>query len=138
MRERAPFGKVMGALLVAAIAAPLAGGLIFSFLLGRTIFDGFGAIPFVLVYALVLGFPIALILALGLGLPAFLWLERRYRIRWWSAAIAGAVVGALPMALWNLRALTDEGVGILLFIGASGAVGGLVFWAALRDLMRTP
>jgi len=138
MREPALFGKVMGALLVASIAASLLGGSILGLLFAREAVAALAAAPVVLLYALVFGFPLAFGHALLLGLPAYLWLERRYRLRWWNAMGAGAVIGALPSFFWIGPMSAWDGIVPLLILGASGVGGGLVFWAALRDLMRTP
>lgn len=138
MTAAAPFGKVMGAFLVASIAASLMGGaiiwLLFAFEAEAT-----PAAPLtILFYALVFGFPLAFGHALVLGLPSYLWLERRYPLRWWNAMVAGGVIGAVPMLLWIGPGSAGKGMIVLLTVGASGAGGGLVFRAALRDLMRTP
>lgn len=138
MRERAPFGKVMGAFLVASIAAGLVGGVISGFLFSGSVLAGLSAIPVPLVYALIFGFPLAFGHALLLGLPAYLWFERRYALTWGRATGAGALVGILPMLLWNAPAAAWGGFFVLLVPGVSGAAGGLVFRAALHDLMRNP
>lgn len=139
MREPAPFGKVMGAFLVASIAASLLAGAILWLLFAREApLAAFTDTPAILFYALVLGFPFAFGHALVLGLPAYLWLERRYRLHWWNAMASGAVVGVVPMLIWIGPASAWEGIALLLIVGASGAGGGLVFRLALYDLMRKP
>ncbi|MDQ0251817.1 hypothetical protein J2W22_003905 [Sphingomonas kyeonggiensis] len=138
MREPVPFGKVMGALLVAAIAASILGGTILGLLFAREAVAALAAAPVVLLYALVFGFPLAFGHALLLGLPAYLWLERRYQLHWWNAMGAGAVIGALPALFWIGPASAWDAMIPLLILGASGAGGGLVFRLALRDLMRRP
>jgi hypothetical protein len=139
MREPAPFGKVMGASLVASIAAAvLAGAIVWLSFASQGAVAALPVLPAILLYALILGFPLAFGHALLLGLPAYLWLARRYQVRWWHAMGAGAVIGIVPATFWIGPASAREVIFIPSVIGASGAGGGLVFWAALRDLLRAP
>lgn len=138
MRETAPFGKVMGSLLVASIAASLVGGTIVSFLIAHDVSSGFAAMPFVLMIGLVLGFPFAFGHALVLGLPVYLWFERRHALNRWIAMAAGGAIGFLPLLLWIGPTMAWGDIAAPLITGASGAAGGLVFRVALYDLMRNP
>lgn len=137
MRTRAPFGNVMGGFLLASIVAPLVGGVVFSLLLSGGEAAYLEAVPAILLYSLIFGVPVALGHALLLGLPAYLGLERHYRLHWWSAMMAGGVIGAAPVLLLLRPVTAWDVISLLLIAGGSGVVGGLVFWAALRDLMRT-
>ena len=98
-----------------------------------------------------------------LGLPVFLLLLWRRAIRWWSALIAGFVLGCLPIAIgtwparnpelqttaahWDGEKMVNtmiDGVPTLAgwirylevtaLFGGFGAVGGLAFWAVWRAL----
>jgi hypothetical protein len=78
------------------------------------------------------GFPVALLHLALIGLPAHYLLSRYWRLRWWSAATGGIFAGLLPAALLSLalsQQMTSVAMGVL---GASGLVGGLVFWAFER------
>ena len=79
----------------------------------------------VLLAALVIGFPIALIHVALLALPAYLLLRRRWRLSWWSASLAGTLIGALPIALLSM---SWEAVP---FGATSGLFGGLAFWTVI-------
>jgi len=96
--------------------------------------------------------------ALALGLPVFLWLRRRGKANGWTSALAGFVIGCLPMSvfgfpsrsqinysysanMWGrLRELVVEGAPTLwgwvsyaeslATFGACGAAAGLAFWLA--------
>lgn len=98
---------------------------------------------------------------LVLGLPGFLILRTLNAIRWWSTVSVGFVLGCIPVAVWawpfryaELRSSASHwggekmvhtminGVptlegwlsygGVVAFMGACGAVGGLGFWLIWR------
>ena len=117
--ERPSGARLSAALLAAAVAAPAPLALILTFSEPAAIL---GALLMVTLF----GFPIALVHAALLGLPAYLLMRRRWRLRWWHAVPAGALIGALPsLLLWG-----DTQSALLLF--ACGALGGLIFWLVAR------
>lgn len=92
-----------------------------------------------LIAAVFFGAPIAL-LHLGLALPLCHLLEKRWRLRWWNAALGGALVGAIPIPLIMLMS-SDAPFGTVprdvassfLGLGFAGFAGGLAFWAVARE-----
>ena len=79
---------------------------------------------------LLFGFVVALLHVLLLALPAYLALRRWWRLRWWNSALAGFVIGTLPLAAMNGA---WDGLAVT---GICGVVGGLTFWAVLRGGTR--
>jgi hypothetical protein len=100
-----------------------------------------------------------------LGIPTFLVLKWKNAIYWWSSALAGFVLGSVPLgiAIWPLQymgsrttashgdgekvvyTLIDgvptlarwiEYVQTILFMGTLGALGGVAFWLVWRSLRR--
>jgi len=98
-----------------------------------------------------------------LGIPTFALLKWKNAIRWWSSALAGFVLGCLPVGIWSWPLLYPElrtsssqwdgermvqtmidGVPTfagwisytkgIVFMGAFGAVGGVAFWLVWRAL----
>lgn len=104
----------------------------------------------IVVLVLLFGVPIALVFVLVFALPLYRHLRRRWPLRWWSAALGGFFVGAVPITLLGLPALLREMLSdtgpiissgpplilrMLLFgleAGLPGLVGGLTFWFMLR------
>ena len=82
---------------------------------------------------------IALAHQLLLGLPPYLLVRRHWQLRWWSAMIAGALIGAVPVNLFFLLSSGHDRSFLVLvfwlasFFAGSGAVAGLAFWVAVRD-----
>ena len=66
-----------------------------------------------------------------LGLPAFLVLKRLGLVRWWTLAASGFVAGCIPQALLSWPQ-PGGGTEAALFLGAHGALGGLVAWLVIR------
>ncbi|MDG2534272.1 hypothetical protein P6144_11475 [Sphingomonas sp. HITSZ_GF] len=134
MTQALPSENVAGAGCLAVVAATVAGGLIFSFVIGRDLLSGLSAIPFVLTMALPVGMPIALFHVFLIGIPAYWLIGRHSRLRWWSAALAGLLVGGVPIPVLMLFGGVSNGeLGEdALFLAACGMVGGLTFWAVLR------
>lgn len=110
----------------------------------------------------VASFIVGAILAAGhvalLGLPLYGLLSRRWRLRWWSAAIGGFLVGGLPyLVLLNSpgeysqiggTVLSEHGrytaagwrqlFEVCAWLGLIGALAGLAFWAALNWRREAP
>lgn len=101
------------------------------------------------------GMPIALLHAFAVGLPLYLTVRRRWRLRWWSAAVGGFLTGAVPLLLLRSFAgpgfdfymagttvLVEQGRytwagwwGLLagsVWTGLAGLLGGISFWLMLR------
>jgi hypothetical protein len=94
-------------------------------------------------FALPIGFVIALLHVLFLGLPAYLVMRRRWAIDWFHATIAGFVIGAVPLSLWQwLTSIGDPygslgiSLGVSAMFGALGMLGGAVFRAVLGPPRR--
>src|SRR5688572_2542043 len=126
MSEGDPSGaRIAAACLAAAAAAPTP----ISVLTAVYMTELGPAVLFLAFFTSLVGFVIAA-LHLVLALPAYQLFRRWWRLRWWSSALAGFVIGTLPIAViagsWN-------GVGAT---GVCGAVGGLAFWAVLRGVGR--
>lgn len=65
-----------------------------------------------------------------LGLPLFLLMQRRYRTQVWICALAGVIVGTLPMTIWGLATglpVDGRGLEILAVLAPAGLVGGAAF-----------
>lgn len=131
--EHPSAGRVAAALLAASAAAPFTFGLM---LVAQAPQEG----VWLLLVAILFGFPVALLHALLLALPAYAIARRRWRLSWWNAAAAGFVIGVLPASLLVTRSFGT------LMAGVGGLVGGLAFWLVLRgargeevsgDLRRT-
>jgi hypothetical protein len=101
------------------------------------------------------GTPIALLHAFAVGLPLYLTFRRRWRLRWWSAAVGGFLTGAVPILLLKVftgpgfdfymagtTVLVEQGRytsagwwGLLassVWTGLAGLLGGISFWLILR------
>lgn len=102
---------------------------------------GAAALPTVLLGGLaILAYPIALLIAGGhvlvLGLPTYFVMRSRYRVDWMHALIAGFLIGALPLAAFQLLASATVGqlsFSLLLFLisGGCGLLGGVAFRAVV-------
>ena len=114
-------GRLVLACFTAAVLAP-----------APMAFDPFGGsvalenaielLPLVMLF----GVPVALLHIGFIAVPIYIALRPRYRLRWWNAALAGFLIGALPMSLLSQA---FDGMAIT---GLCGLVGGLAFWAVLR------
>ena len=114
--------RLIAAGFAAALVAPAPVAFMLIGSTGNPVENVLSALPLVLLF----GAPVALLHVFLIGVPLYLALRRRWRLRWWSAPLAGFLIGALPMALL-FQSL--EG---MWFFGLCGLVGGLVFWAVLR------
>src|SRR5262245_60935337 len=123
MRKRQLVGVVLailGASLVPAIVGGLTTPVTSSFDFGAAV----GLVPVFYFFSLAA--------AVILGLPLF-FLARHYRVvRWWSALLGGAIVGAL-MAFVT-RAPSFVRLSKIFWMAVMGAASGLVFWAIWRSL----
>jgi hypothetical protein len=142
-----PKRQVAKATLVAILAATI------SYILFNL--DVVAAGPNILAIFLIFGVPLAALHALLLGWPLYLLLRGRWQLRWWHAALAGFLIGAVPLLLLNVASgpgvdfygtsdavLIEHGqytaVGWASMLmgaavtGLAGLVGGLAFWAMLR------
>ncbi|MET1111225.1 MAG: hypothetical protein ABWX67_06845 [Allosphingosinicella sp.] len=119
-------GRVVGAALMAALAAPAALAL---FLIALAPSE-----TGVAVIALVFGFPVALVHALVIGAPAYILLREKWALTWIRSAVGGFAVAALPWGLFLLSMSPDRWNVALAagMIGALGMVGGLAFAATLK------
>lgn len=143
-----PSIEVFGATIISALVAAISFGIG-----GHSL--GVGIIAFVL----------ALLWVILLGVPAYLVFRSRGWVRWWSMALAGFVLGALPSALfgWPYHPGIDSGysawdghemvvyevhgvpthAGWVSFFNSTGAAGLLgavsafVFWLALVPIARS-
>ena len=123
----------------AALAGTAAATLFGSIVVSATLTGGASPYPIspdLLTITLPLGFVIAFLHTAVLGLPLYLLLSRKWRLRWWSAALGGALVGATPFGLMmGAASLSDGGgaaLGAIAWTGAYGALGGLAFFAILE------
>jgi hypothetical protein len=118
--------RFVAACLAAAVAAPMPVAVALQGGTDDPLPGMLMALPLVMLF----GFPFALLHVLLLALPAYQVLRRWWRLRWWSSATAGFVIGILPLAImsgaWDGVAVT----------GICGVVGGLTFWAVLRGGTR--
>jgi hypothetical protein len=118
MRAEKPSpGRLVGGCRAATASAPVPYAVLISLEEGPS--------AGLLIFVMGFGFVIAA-LHLLLAMPTYSLLRRRWPLTWWNAALGGFVVGALPTGALSL------GWGALAWSGASGAMGGLVFWAVLR------
>ena len=84
-------------------------------------------------------FLVALAHAFFLGLPIALIMQSLGHAKWWALALAGFIVGTIPIALAALftdlpAELEIEGAaGLAPLMGLCGALGGLVFWLVVRQ-----
>ena len=76
------------------------------------------------------GYIITLNLVLLFALPLFLFAERRGWVRWWSALLAGCVVGLLVAV--SLRATTLPPMGDIIFGLGNGIAVSMTFWLVLK------
>ena len=124
--ERPSAGRVVLGFIVAAFAAVAAEIVLLVGIAGNDLtFEntlGFSIVVFLF------GVPIALIAILLLALPAYLLMRRHWHVRWWNAALTGLIVGMVPGMLLGAGTSWEA-----LQIGLAGVVGGLAFWAVVRD-----
>ena len=83
--------------------------------------------------ALLFGSPVALLHLLFLALPAYVVLRKYWPLCWWSAALGGFIVGAIPAGLLALGAsdISPDAMRFSFTAGLLGLSGGLAFWAVL-------
>lgn len=74
-------------------------------------------------------FPFAALVVFAFGLPAFMMLFSLNLVRWWSAAIAGGLIGSIvSLVIWLPNDPTME-IALNPVAMCAGALGGLTFWA---------
>ncbi len=116
-------GRTLLAGVIATLAAGAAGVLAFGLWL---------CVPDILslgLFWILIATPVALGHSIFLAAPLYTVMIRRWPLNWWSAALAGFSVGAVPIPLWI--ALSTHNVHdtlmLILWFGGSGLAGGLVF-----------
>jgi len=88
-------------------------------------------------FAFPLGFIIAGAHVIVLGIPGYLIAREYVAIDWAQAIIAGFVIGGVPLTIWTMFDSAEGGAdaatlgGVLLLLGALGAIGGAVFRAVI-------
>ncbi|GEM_PF-1156284 len=110
------------------VAAALAPGLVLFIASGASR-EGLGAMLLLFVF----GAPLAALHMWLIGLPLYLYLDSRGWMGWLQAALAGFLVGVVPLLLLTLlnRGHVSWSVmpGMALGFGGPGLVGGLAFRA---------
>jgi hypothetical protein len=112
--------------ILAFVVAPIVPALAISLrFYGQ--FESENLVVFPLVY------PVALAFTLLFGVPAFVWGERLNLIRWWSAPVAGSLIGLLVATLLTgtVGRVWFQPEAFQLFAG-SWAIAGSVFWLVWR------
>jgi hypothetical protein len=133
------FGQVLIAVLGGAMAAAC---VVPAFFLVLGVFAGGGFAMLLAIIAFVVAVPVALAHALALGLPLYLLLRRYLRLTRPGAAIAGFVIGALPIGLgaYSVPLMAAAPVDLeaqlraALGFGLLGGIGGLAFRHILQRL----
>ena len=130
------------AAIAATSAASISGSVVVSAALTG------GASPYMIdpgafVSVLMVSMVIAFLHIWLLGLPLYLFVARRWKLRWWNTALAGCTVGALPIAVLIAPMLDRNSARELLpwvaWAGAYGTLAGLAFFAVLQiGARRTP
>lgn len=115
-------GRIVAGFFAAAAAAPAPMAFELTGDVGNPVANAIQMLPIVLLF----GFPIALVHVAVIAVPAYLLLSRRWRVRWWSAALGGLATGSAPALLL----FGDAGSAATM--GLCGLIGGLVFWAVIR------
>ena len=95
---------------------------------------------------LVVGLPVATVHMMLLGLPVYERFARRDLVHWWTAAIGGALIGALPLSLLmlglaafhvqsaaELMSLALTSLRLPFVFALSGMLGGVTLWAFVRE-----
>ena len=127
--ERPSAGRVLLGFVAAAFASVTAVVLVFASLSGGGLtvegVFGFG------LFAFLFGIPIALVAILILALPVYLVMRSRWHVRWWNAALTGFLAGAAAGAVLGGSDLSGAAA-----FGLAGLVGGLAFWAIVRERPR--
>jgi hypothetical protein len=119
---RATDVKQKTATLIAFLTAPVV-----PLVTGAILTPGMGSFDFltILVFAVIF-YGISAVVTAAFGAPIFVWLLRINLVRWWSALLAGIVVGAavaVIVRLPNLASLHD-----VWLLGLEGAASAFVFW----------
>ena len=129
--ERPTAGRVMLGFLVAAFASVAAEIVLIATIAGAemTLESVLGFSIFVFLF----GVPVALVAIVVLALPAYLLMRRRWHVRWWNAALTGFIVGMVPGVLLGAETSWEA-----LQLGLAGLVGGLAFWAMVRQRPTHP
>jgi hypothetical protein len=122
-------GRTVLALLAASAAAPipLMSTLVYSgsYITAQNILPAF--------FMWILFSLVALLNAVVLGLPIYSTLKSYNMVRWWSAMIAGFIVGII-YPLWGIYPLASRIIfSVYCLFGICGAVGACVMWVILRD-----
>ncbi|MBO9711479.1 hypothetical protein [Sphingomonas sp.] len=94
-------------------------------------------LPNWMVLSMLIGVPVAFA-HLFIGIGVYWQLVQRWRLRWWSAALGGALVGGIPIpALFFgvaiIQGSSTDGIGgMALNLGLAGLASGLAFWLFAR------
>jgi hypothetical protein len=129
--ERPTAGRVVLGFLAAAFAEVSA----VVFLIASAAEDGMmlESVLGLSVFAFLFGVPFALLANLIIALPVYLVLSRHWHVRWWNAALTGFAIVMAPSVL------VGAGLGgEPLQLGLAGLVGGLAFWAIVRERPAHP
>ena len=121
----APSGGLGAACFAAAGGAPLA-------FVPLLLSSGGGMGIVFLIPVMIVGFPIALLHVVFLALPAYVLVDRFWRLTWWNSSLAGLLIGGIPAALLSLPWQTSFEWQMPGMAAACGAVGGFLFWLVLR------
>ena len=122
--ERPTAARVMLGFIAAAFAAVTTAIVMMVGAAGNMQLEGMLGFA---VFAFLFGIPIALIAILILALPAYLLMRRHWHVRWWNAALSGAVIGSVGGSLLGGSDMTA-----MAQMALAGSVGGLAFWAVVR------
>jgi hypothetical protein len=124
--QRPSPGRVLLGFVAAAFASVTAVVLVLAAISGGGItvgaVFGFGF------FAFLFGIPIALVAILILALPVYLLMRRHWHVRWWNGALTGFLVGTVAGLLVSGVDLAGAAT-----FGLAGLVGGLAFWAIVRE-----
>ncbi|WP_166040493.1 hypothetical protein [Sphingosinicella sp. YJ22] len=126
VEERPTAGRVILGFLVAAFASVAAEVVLIASIAGTDM--TFESMLGFSIFVFLFGVPIALIAILILALPAYLLMRKHWHVRWWNAALTGLIVGMVPGILLGAGTSWEA-----LQIGLAGLVGGLAFWAVVRE-----
>lgn len=98
---------------------------------------GFGGDPITTLGLVVLFYFFSLFFTLLFGGPIFIVLRALKLVRWWTSALAGALVGLTVAVIINSR--MEEGYALYLFVCcAVGSASAILFWAIWRKGVVVP
>lgn len=129
--ERPTAGRIMLGFLVADFAAVATVAVLLGGAMGGASELG-SALGFT-IFVFLFGVPVALIAIVVLALPAYLLMRRHWHVRWWNAALTGFIVGGLAGSL-----LGGSDLATATQVALAGLVGGLAFWAVVREQPAHP